>query len=50
MPLPQSTQVLHKTWDEFSPNLENSGEAKEVIIAAIETVRSDALILLQQLD
>jgi hypothetical protein len=49
-PLPQSTQVLHKTWNEFSPNLDSSGEAKEIIIAAIETVRSDALILLQRLD
>lgn len=49
-PLPQSTQVLHKTWNESSPDLGSSGEAKEAIIAAIETVRSDALVLLQQLD
>ena len=49
-PLPQSTRVLHKTWDDNSPNLDSSGEAKEAVIAAIETVRSDALILLQQLD
>ncbi len=33
-PLPQSTQVLHKTWKEFSPGLGNSGAAKEAIIAA----------------
>lgn len=49
-PLPQSTQVLHKTWDDHSPDLDSSEEAKETIIAAIETVRLDALILLQQLD
>ena len=49
-PLPQSTQLLHKTWNKFSSDLDDSGEAKEAIIAAIETVRSDALILLQQLD
>ena len=49
-PLPQSTQELHQTWDEFSPGLDSSGEAKEAIIGAIESVRSDALILLQRLD
>ena len=49
-PLPQSTQALHQTWDEFSPGLDSSGEAKEAIIEAIESVRSDALILLQRLD
>lgn len=48
--LPQSTQVLHKTWNEFSPELDKSEDAKEAIISAIEVVRSDALVLLQQLD
>ncbi|NOR36237.1 MAG: hypothetical protein GQ577_05765, partial [Woeseiaceae bacterium] len=45
-----STQVLHKTWNEFSPDLDSSEDAKEAIILAIDTVRSDALILLQRLD
>ena len=49
-PLPQSTRELHQIWDEFSPGLDSSSEAKEAIIEAIESVRSDALILLQRLD
>ena len=49
-PLPQSTQVLHKTWTEFSPDLDKSEDAKEAIILAIDAIRSDALILLQRLD
>jgi len=48
--MPQSTQVLYKTWNDSSADLDSSEEAKDAIIAAIETVRSDALILLQQLD
>ena len=49
-PLPQSTKILHETWNDSSPDLDSSEDAKEAIIAAIETVRSDALLLLQQLD
>jgi len=48
-PLPQSTQVLHASWNNYSPDLETSKEAKDEIIAAIEIVRSDALLLLQKL-
>jgi uncharacterized membrane protein YebE (DUF533 family) len=44
------TQRLHKTWNEFSPDLDSSEHAKEAIILAIDAVRSDALILLQRLD
>jgi hypothetical protein len=42
--------MLHKTWNEFSPDLDSSEHAKEAIILAIDAVRSDALILLQRLD
>jgi len=49
-PLPESTQVLWTTWDDYSDHLENSRAAEEAIIAAINVVRADALALLQELD
>jgi len=48
--LPDSTQSLHATWNDHSQELDSSKEAKDEIIAAIEVVRSDALLLLQKLD
>ncbi len=49
-PLPESTAVLHNTWEQNSDNLRKSAEAKDAIIAAIEDVRGDALELLRELD
>jgi len=49
-PLPASTGALHRTWNEYSDDLDTSADAKQVIINAIEVVRADALKLLQQLD
>ena len=49
-PLPESTQALWMTWDEYSDKLENSSAAEDAIIDAINVVRTDALALLQELD
>ncbi len=49
-PLPASTGELLNVWEQHSDDLDTSRESEQIIIAAIETVRSDALALLQQLD
>ncbi len=49
-PLPASAISLHQTWSELSADLDASTDAKNEMIASIEAVRSDALILLRELD
>ena len=49
-PLPASTASLLQIWDENSEDLDTSRDAEQAIIAAISSVRSDALALLQELD
>ena len=49
-PLPAATKSLHETWSEVSGDLDASTDAKNQMIASIEAVRSDALILLRELD
>lgn len=49
-PLPAATKSLHQTWSELSGDLDTSTDAKDEIIASIEAVRADALILLRELD
>jgi len=49
-PLPESTKVLWQTWDEHSDELQDSRAAEMAIIEAINVVRDDALLLLQDLD
>ena len=49
-PLPAATELLHETWSEVSGDLDASTDAKNEMIASIEAVRSDALILLRELD
>ena len=48
--VPESAAGLHRVWNEHSDQLDDSAEAKDAIIAAIETVRGDAVELLQTLD
>ena len=49
-PLPASTGKLLNVWEQHSDDLDTSRESEQIIIAAIESVRSDALALLQHLD
>ena len=49
-PLPESTTELHVAWDDYSGQLDESVEAKDAIIDAIEAVRADAVQLLRDLD
>ena len=49
-PLPASTTELLQVWDQHSEELDSRRESEQIIIAAIESVRSDTLALLQQLD
>jgi len=49
-PLPQSTYALWDTWNNRSNALLNSPVAKTEIIDAINVVRADALVLLEELD
>ena len=48
--VPESATRLHRVWDEHSGRLDDSTEAKDAIIDAIEVVRADAVQLLQTLD
>lgn len=48
--VPESATRLHLVWDEYSGQLDDSTEAKDAIIEAIEAVRGDAVTLLQKLD
>ena len=48
--VPESAVQLHVVWDEYSGRLDESTEAKNAIIDAIEAVRRDAVQLLQELD
>ena len=48
--VPESATRLHRVWNEHSDQLDDSTEAKDAIIDAIEAVRGDAVQLLQQLD
>jgi len=49
-PLPASAKSLHQDWRELSADLDDSTDAKNEIIASIEAVRADTLILLRELD
>ena len=49
-PLTASTGELLNVWEQHSDDLDTSRESEQIIIAAIESVRSDTLALLQQLD
>lgn len=49
-PLPSSTTELLRVWEQHSDDLDSSRESEQEIIAAIDSVRSDTLALLQHLD
>ena len=48
--VPESTTRLHQVWTDHSDQLDDSVEAKDAIIEAIEVARNDAVELLQTLD
>ena len=48
--VPESANELHLVWDKNSGRLDESPEAMNAIIDAIEAVRGDTLKMLQQLD
>ena len=48
--VPESATQLHVVWNDHSDQLDDSAKAKDAIIDAIETVRDDAVELLQTLD
>ena len=48
--VPDSATRLHQVWNDNSAQLDDSTEAKNAIIDAIETVRGDTVDLLQTLD
>ncbi len=48
--VPESAAQLQEVWNEYSGQLDESVEAKDAIIDAIETVRRDGVQLLQKLD
>lgn len=48
--LPESTTRLHQVWNEHSAQLDESSDAMNAIIEAIEAARADAVELLQALN
>ena len=49
-PLPQSSKNLHVIWNDNWENLDSSQESLEAVLAAIDTIRTDTLKLLDSLE
>ena len=49
-PLPQSCKALHVIWNDNWENLDSSQESLDAVLAAIDTVRTDTLKLLESLE
>lgn len=49
-PLPQSSKKLHDIWNDNWENLDSSQESLDAVLAAIDTVRTDTLKLLDSLE
>jgi hypothetical protein len=49
-PLPQSSKELHIVWNDNWEDLDSSQESLDAVLAAIDTVRTDTLKLLDSLE